>query len=765
MTVPSETNRSGPYSGNGSTTVFGYGFRIVNENHLKVIKTAGGVDTVLTVDVDYEVADVGEAGGGQIALVTPPAVGETITILRNVPFTQETDLENQGAYYAETVEDALDVAAMRDQQLSEELSRAFRIPASVDGVDPELPAPEADKFLAWDSDAQRIRNIDRSELVSIVSYGTAEADIFTGDGIETDFSLSFNPASVNNLDVSIGGAAQMPGDDYEWLGGLTVRFVSPPPDGVKILIRYMRALPQGYIDGRNIIGGVRSVTVEYNFNADFFHVGDDFIRAANLATNIDTAVGSGKIRAAYAINNVVLSNRANGPAQASVGLTVRSIKPDFLTSVSTQEADGFYGETKTGKLGDTSVYLGDAVGVDGGISFVNLLEGTASLVSDTTGAQTKVIRTQLAAFDQASGGSFGFNAVAEKGVIGTGILLQGLSSGNYFANFLTATKDGVIQWQVDGTGNVYAAGSVNVPRINNLIGAAAFLASPNYAGSYGDSATVSISGSAASPDATQGAAGYFQKTSSATSFNSLAGVARKTVSTANSRATAVYGEAYDPVGGTTSFVEGGRFQGVLTGGANGSAYGAICAAGTNASGPTTPAYLIGCEGEVTKQVGADAPIFGSFNANSFTASFVATAGVGVASVKKVDAAFVVNPYSVGKFRTGLLLSSAVDDTGIAALAGTRLASGIDLHLATLSYSVMWAPNNVPVRWSNAAGTAGLNALNVNAANKTVVSQETLGTIIAGLSAKNYASDAAAAAAGIAIDELYHNNGAVRVRIT
>ncbi|TIN82193.1 hypothetical protein [Mesorhizobium sp.] len=133
MTVPSDTNRSGPYNGNGVTTVFDYEFRIVDENHIKVIKAdAAGVETILTIDADYVVSDVGNPAGGQVALTVALPVGYTLTLLRNVPFTQETDLENQGAYYAETVEAALDLATMRSQQLQEQINRAVTIPPSED---------------------------------------------------------------------------------------------------------------------------------------------------------------------------------------------------------------------------------------------------------------------------------------------------------------------------------------------------------------------------------------------------------------------------------------------------------------------------------------------------------------------------------------------------------------------------------------------------------------------------------------------------------
>ncbi|MFZ5692460.1 MAG: hypothetical protein ACOY5F_14520 [Pseudomonadota bacterium] len=127
MTVASDTNRSGPYTGNGVTTIFAYEFRILDKAHLKVVRTEGGVETVIAVDTDYIVSGVGDEGGGQIATVVAPTATQTITMLRNVPFTQEIDLENQGAYFAETVEAGFDLAVMRDQQMSERIDRSTEI--------------------------------------------------------------------------------------------------------------------------------------------------------------------------------------------------------------------------------------------------------------------------------------------------------------------------------------------------------------------------------------------------------------------------------------------------------------------------------------------------------------------------------------------------------------------------------------------------------------------------------------------------------------
>ena len=148
MTVASETARSGPYVGNGSTTVFAYTFRILDEAHLTVIKTAvDGADTTLTLTTDYTVSGVGDAAGGNVTMVTAPAAGEKITILRGVPLTQGTDWQNQGPFYAETVEDAVDKLTMAVQQLSERVDRALLLSESSSVAGMTMPDPVSGRVL------------------------------------------------------------------------------------------------------------------------------------------------------------------------------------------------------------------------------------------------------------------------------------------------------------------------------------------------------------------------------------------------------------------------------------------------------------------------------------------------------------------------------------------------------------------------------------------------------------------------------------------
>ncbi len=134
MTVSSAINKSGPYSGNSVTTVFQYGFKIQEDADLEVIHTdTDEVETVLTLSTDYTVSGAGSESGGNVTYpVTgdPLPSGEKLTIRRKLSFVQETDITNQGGFYPQVLEDALDRAIMGLQQVSEEVDRSYKVSIS-----------------------------------------------------------------------------------------------------------------------------------------------------------------------------------------------------------------------------------------------------------------------------------------------------------------------------------------------------------------------------------------------------------------------------------------------------------------------------------------------------------------------------------------------------------------------------------------------------------------------------------------------------------
>lgn len=129
MTVPTSDNRE-QYQGNDSATAFDYAFKIFQADDLVVVLTASdGTEATLTRGTDYSVDGVGEEAGGTVTYPLsgdPLATGETLTILREIPVVQETDLRNQGRYYPETLEDEFDRSRMIDQQQQEVLGRTLK---------------------------------------------------------------------------------------------------------------------------------------------------------------------------------------------------------------------------------------------------------------------------------------------------------------------------------------------------------------------------------------------------------------------------------------------------------------------------------------------------------------------------------------------------------------------------------------------------------------------------------------------------------------
>jgi hypothetical protein len=154
MTVSSSTARVS-YSGNGSTTEFAVGFYFLENSHLQVIiRSSTGAETVKTLTTDYTVAGAGNPAGGTVTMLTAPASGETLLVLRNVPLTQQTDYQANDPFPAETHEEALDKLTMLTQQLQDGVNRSIKLSRTNTMTSTEFTvgaADRANKILAFDS--------------------------------------------------------------------------------------------------------------------------------------------------------------------------------------------------------------------------------------------------------------------------------------------------------------------------------------------------------------------------------------------------------------------------------------------------------------------------------------------------------------------------------------------------------------------------------------------------------------------------------------
>lgn len=116
MTVSTQVSRN-EYTGNGATTQYDFTFRIFDKSHLLVqtLDTSESIVT-LTLGTDYTVTGVNRYNGGKVVLTSALPAGYKISIERSTPVTQEASIRNQGGFFPEIHEDALDKLTMLVQQ-------------------------------------------------------------------------------------------------------------------------------------------------------------------------------------------------------------------------------------------------------------------------------------------------------------------------------------------------------------------------------------------------------------------------------------------------------------------------------------------------------------------------------------------------------------------------------------------------------------------------------------------------------------------------
>jgi hypothetical protein len=154
MTISSTTVKVS-YSGNSSTTVFAYTFKILDDDEIQVIiRSSTGTETVKTKTTHYTVSGVGSSGGGNITFLTAPVTGETVVLKRNTTRTQETDYVANDPFPANSHEEALDRVTMIAQEIQEELGRAIKLSKTNTITSTEFTVAAADranKILAFDN--------------------------------------------------------------------------------------------------------------------------------------------------------------------------------------------------------------------------------------------------------------------------------------------------------------------------------------------------------------------------------------------------------------------------------------------------------------------------------------------------------------------------------------------------------------------------------------------------------------------------------------
>lgn len=199
MTISSNIRKAGPFVGNGTASTFAFTFKVFQAADLEVVRlnVATTIETILVINSDYTVslnADQNSNPGGSITLTAGAlASGFNLVITSDIENLQPTDIVNQGGFYPDVIEDALDRATIQIQQLQEAVDRSAKLPitssADADALVADIVALANDQV-----------NIDLV-AANIGDINTVADDIENVNTVATDIA-DVNTVAENIADVT-----------------------------------------------------------------------------------------------------------------------------------------------------------------------------------------------------------------------------------------------------------------------------------------------------------------------------------------------------------------------------------------------------------------------------------------------------------------------------------------------------------------------------------------------------------------------------------
>lgn len=200
------------YNGNGNATEFAYRFKILDRTDIKVLLTdADGKEKLLTkdyyVDVGKKVVRYpGYAVGAEVPESERPPVlpaGWKLTIYREVPVTQETDLPDQ--YPFNQVEDIGDKLTMIAQDMKDVVARSLKVSVATSAdIDTLLPWKAGNSFRIND-DGTKLVAMENPETVLAENKAILEASKAARD--EAKMAMAQAATAATNANVSEANAA------------------------------------------------------------------------------------------------------------------------------------------------------------------------------------------------------------------------------------------------------------------------------------------------------------------------------------------------------------------------------------------------------------------------------------------------------------------------------------------------------------------------------------------------------------------------------
>lgn len=173
MAVTTTTN-SVAYTGDGTSVAFAVPYAFFADTDLLVYLTdTSGNTTLQTLTTNYSVSG-GNDAVGTVTFNAAPASGDVVLIVRNVPFTQPDEFQDNDILDATVWMQAIDRLTLLCQQALYTGSRSITQPAADSNTMSALPtvAQRANKFLAFDANGNPIASTQTGTFRNTWAAGT-----------------------------------------------------------------------------------------------------------------------------------------------------------------------------------------------------------------------------------------------------------------------------------------------------------------------------------------------------------------------------------------------------------------------------------------------------------------------------------------------------------------------------------------------------------------------------------------------------------------
>ncbi len=190
------------YTATAGQTVFPFVFKIYQASDIEVYLTLSGDtpnddDDILTLTTDYTITIDGDEGG-VITLVSGAAIGDSVTLIRNLPTTRNVEFQQNGDLLASTLNEDQDYQAYLISDNALQLTKVLKFPISAQGLDGTLPGPSPENYIRWNSAGDALEN----DLTAPGFVTETEAFKDEAEGYKND-------ASQSAIDATTNGAIQV----------------------------------------------------------------------------------------------------------------------------------------------------------------------------------------------------------------------------------------------------------------------------------------------------------------------------------------------------------------------------------------------------------------------------------------------------------------------------------------------------------------------------------------------------------------------------